>query len=140
MMINIKRVKICLPILILSLVLGKLVNADEQQLAAYQVSNLDVNSQTANIVDTINQITPNKVIIYYSGAMYFLANEVSISIQQQTQIPVALDALNGYYLNNGSITVSLIGDATLNQSDVPEESGSFFNYTTPNHGFFSDIN
>lgn len=140
LVIKMKLIRICITVLFFSLTVTKLANAEEQQLAAYQVSNLNINSQAANIVDMINQIKPNKVIIYYSGAMYFLANEVSVSIQQQTPISIELDALNGYYFNNGTVTVVLVGDVTVNQSDNAEESGNFFNYTTPNHGFFSNDN
>ena len=114
--------------------------ADNQVLEQYTVNNLNVNAQTASIVQGIQEFGATQVQIQYAGAYIFLANEVMFGITSQSSVPVQLVPLNAYYTyNNGQITVSLIGDPTKqsgNDTSDQQSSGSFFDYTTPESGFF----
>ncbi|MBX9867034.1 MAG: hypothetical protein K2Y14_08965 [Burkholderiales bacterium] len=114
--------------------------ADNQVLEQYTVNNLNVNAQTASIVQGIQEFGATQVQIQYAGAYIFLANEVMVGITSQSSVPVQLVPLNAYYTyNNGQITVSLIGDPTKqsgNDTSNQQSSGSFFDYTTPESGFF----
>lgn len=114
--------------------------ADNQVLEQYTVNNLNVNAQTASIVQGIQEFGATQVQIQYAGAYIFLANEVMVGITSQSSVPVQLIPLNAYYTyNNGQITVNLIGDPTKQSGDDTsnqQSSGSFFDYTTPESGFF----
>ena len=114
--------------------------ADNQVLEKYTINNLNVNAQTASIVQGIQEFGATQVQIQYAGAYIFLANEVMVGITSQSSVPVQLVPLNAYYTyNNGQITVSLIGDPTKqsgNDTSNQQSSGSFFDYTTPESGFF----
>lgn len=114
--------------------------ADNQVLEQYTVNNLNVNAQTASIVQGIQEFSATQVQIQYAGAYIFLANEVMVGITSQSSVPVQLIPLNAYYTyNNGQITVNLIGDPTKQSGDDTsnqQSSGSFFDYTTPESGFF----
>lgn len=116
--------------------------ADDQVLAQYEVNNFNINSQIALITQEIQEIGPTKVQIQYPGAYSFLANEIMVGINSQSSISIQLIPINAYYnYNNGVITVSLIGDSTQQSNDNVSDqtsSGSFFDYTTPESGFFSN--
>ena len=130
------RVKICM---LMSLLMTATF-ADNHVLEQYVVDNLNVNAQTASIVQGIQEFGAVQVQIQYAGAYIFLANEVMVGITSQSSVPVQLVPLNAYYTyNNGQITVSLIGDPTKrpgNDDSDQKSSGSFFDYTTPESGFF----
>lgn len=136
-----KYLKLILVISLPIIIFTKEASADESQLGVYQVNNLNVNEQTASIVNSISQLKPNKVVIYYAGAMYFLANEVRAGITEQSSaVAIEMNALNPYYTySTGQITVTLIGDTTQSQPITPEasESGNFFDYTNHEHSFFN---
>lgn len=127
-------------ILVIMSMLATVAFADNQVLEQYTVNNLNVNAQTASIVQGIQEFGATQVQIQYAGAYIFLANEVMVGITSQSSVPVQLVPLNAYYTyNNGQITVSLIGDPTKqsgNDTSNQQSSGSFFDYTTPESGFF----
>ena len=111
--------------------------ADDEILAEYQVTNFNVNEQIQSILTGINQYSPDKVIITYAGALVYLANNVNVSITENSKVPVVLQAINPMYnYTNGSVSVALIG-TTKAQSDDEQSHGNFFEYTTPESGFFS---
>lgn len=114
--------------------------ADNQVLEQYTVNNLNVNAQTASIVQGIQEFGATQVQIQYAGSYIFLANEVMVGITSRSSVPVQLIPLNAYYTyNNGQITVNLIGDPTKqsgNDTSDQQSRGSFFDYTTPESGFF----
>lgn len=127
-------------ILVIMSMLATVTFADNQVLEQYTVNNLNVNAQTASIVQGIQEFSATQVQIQYAGAYIFLANEVMVGITSQSSVPVQLIPLNAYYTyNNGQITVNLIGDPTKQSGDDTsnqQSSGSFFDYTTPESGFF----
>ncbi len=127
-------------ILVIMSMLATVAFADNQVLEQYTVNNLNVNAQTASIVQGIQEFGATQVQIQYAGAYIFLANEVMVGITSQSSVPVQLIPLNAYYTyNNGQITVNLIGDPTKQSGDDTsnqQSSGSFFDYTTPESGFF----
>lgn len=133
-------IMIRIKVLVVISMLATVTFADSQVLEQYSVNNLNVNEQTASIVQGIQEFGATQVQIQYAGAYIFLANEVMVGITSQSSVPVQLIALNSYYTyNNGQITVNLIGDPTKqssNDTSDQQSSGSFFDYTTPESGFF----
>lgn len=126
--------------MIIILSISRLCQADEQIVTQYLVNNLNVNAQTSEIVQAIQQSSASKIIINYAGAMYFLANEVRVGIAEQSSVEIKMNALNPYYTySTGLITVTLIRNENQSQSTTSEasESGGFFNYTNHEHSFFN---
>ncbi len=117
------------------------VFAENQIIEQYAVNNLNVNEQTSSIVQGIQEFGASQIQIQYAGAYIFLANEVMVGITSQSSVPIQLVPINAYYnYNNGQITVSLIGDPAKQAADsssTQQSSGSFFDYTTPESGFFN---
>lgn len=112
--------------------------ADDQMIAEYQVTNLNVNEQVQSILSGINQYTPNKVIITYAGALIYLANTINVSISENSKVPVVLEPLNPLYnYTNGSVLVTLMGEVKQQPDSSNQDNGSFFDYTTPESGFFN---
>lgn len=114
-----------------------IAKADDEILAQYQVTNFNVNEQVQSILSGINQYAPSRVIITYAGALVFLANNINVSISENSKVQVVLEPLNPLYnYTNGSVLVTLMGAATQQPDDTEQGNGSFFDYTTPESGFF----
>lgn len=127
--------KIITLIALLSII--NIAKADDEILVEYQVTNFNVNEQIQSILTGINQYSPDKVIITYAGALVYLANNVNVSITENSKVPVVLQAINPMYnYTNGSVSVALMG-TTKSHSDDEQSHGNFFEYTTPESGFFS---
>lgn len=126
--------------ILILIILSIRANANEVLIAQYQVTNLNANEQIASIINGIDNYSANKVIITYSGALFYLANDVKVAISENnTVIPIELEGVNPqYYNNNGSITVSLINTSDCQQQSKQDNKshGDFFDYTTPENGFF----
>lgn len=128
--------KIIIRVLILLLALK--ANADDEMIAQYEVTNFNISEQVQIILTGINQYAPNKVIITYAGALVFLANNINVSISENSKVPVVLEPLNPLYnYTNGSVMVTLMGEVKPQPDDSNQDNGDFFDYKTPESGFFS---
>lgn len=77
-----------------------------------------------------NQVT--RVELTYSGAMIFLANDIKQQLIKIATVPIDMTNL-GLYNNQtlGYIIVTLYGIRK-----IPQLQGSFYDYTSPNMGFY----
>ena len=118
--------------------------ADDQLLVQYYVNGNSISSQLPLISQSIQQYNPTKITIIYPAVMQFLVNEVVSSVDPQNKVPVYLSPIYPYsapYYNypSGQVVVNLIGQPALPATSSPAaDTGSFFDYTNHNSGFFNN--
>jgi hypothetical protein len=91
---------------------------------------------SGQIVNSIKNNDVTHVDLTYTGGMIFLANEIKQAIGQSSDTNVELINI-GQSASMNAVIVSIFGTVNNINTSAPKSNRSFYDYTTPNVGFYS---